>query len=105
MNGVQDTAGIAVETVLSAIVSNFAKHLAGNSRHINISLSAHLAGNHDKTSSSHGFHRTTNLFRVGGNSTWSNIPLCRQLGFLSENGIQNGIGDLVADLIGMTLGY
>ena len=105
VDGIQHTAGIAVETVLGAIVSDFTEHLAGNSRHINIGLSAHLAGNHNKTSGSHGFHRAANLFRVGGNAARSNIASCCQLGFLGENGIEDGIGDLVADLIRVAFGY
>ena len=104
VDGVEHTAGIAVEAVLRAIVTNFTQHLARKSGHIDVGLSADLAGHDDHAGSGHGLAGAAHLRRVGRLAGWGDVALPGKLDLLLKDGVEHGVGDLVAHLVGMTLG-
>ncbi len=81
-----DAAGVAVEAVLCAVVADVADDLARDLRDVNIAAGADLAHDVDK---------------AGGNGGLAgNAPLR----ILLHDGVEHGVGDLVANFIGMPLG-
>ena len=79
-------AGIAVKTVLGAVITNLADDLACNTGNINIAVGRDFAHDVDKTGGAGG---------LAGNAGTR---------VLFQDGIQNGIRNLVADFVGMAFG-
>ena len=79
-------AGIAVKTILGAVITNLADDLACNTGNINIAVGRDFAHDVDKTSGTGG---------LAGNAGTR---------VLFQDGIQNGIRNLVADFVGMAFG-
>ena len=104
VDGVEHAAGIAVEAVLRAIVTDLAQYLARKRGHVDVGLGADLAGHDDHARGGHGLAGATNLRGVGRLTGRGNVTLPGQLDFLLQDGVEHGVGDLVAHLIGMTLG-
>ena len=102
---VKNAAGIAVKTVLGAVVANAADGLARDLLHVDVGLGAHLAGHDDGTGGGKGLDGAAHVVDVCGNAIGSHVALLGQLGLLGENRVQDGIAHLVADLVGVTLGY
>ena len=82
-----NAAGISIEAVLGTGVADVPDHLTGNLGNI------HIAGGGDLT---HNVNHTGGAGGLTGDTG---------LGVLGKNGIQNGIRDLVTDLIGMAFCY
>ena len=82
-----DAAGIAVKAVLGAVVADVADDLPRDLGDIHIAVGGDLAHDVYQTSGRRGF---------AGYAA---------IGILGQNGVQYGIGDLIADLVGMTLGH
>ena len=81
-----DGTGVAVEAVLSPVVADVQHHLAGNLGNVHIAVGGDLTHNVDQARRGAG---------LAGHAA---------MGILLQNRVQNGIGDLIADLIGMSLG-
>ena len=79
-------AGIAVETVLGAVIADVAHHLAGDLGDV------HVAGGGDLT---HNVDKTGGDGRLAGHAA---------MGVFFKDGVQHSVADLIADLIGMSLG-
>ena len=79
-----DAAGIAVKAVLGPVITDIADDFSGNFGDIHIALGADLAHDVDKAGGYRG---------LAGHTAH---------GILLQNGVQHRVGDLVADLIGMS---
>ena len=81
-----DAAGVAVEAVLRAVVADLADDLARDLRDVDVAARGDLA---------HDVHETGRGRRLAGDAA-------RRV--LLEDRVEHGVGDLVADLVGMSLG-
>ena len=104
VDGVEHAAGIAIEAVLRAIVADLAQHLARKRGHVDVCLGADLAGHDDHARGGHGLAGAAHLRGVGRLAGRGNVALPGKLDLLLKDGIEHGVGDLVAHLVGMTLG-
>ena len=104
VDGVQHAAGVAVEAVLRAVVADVAQHLAHDGGHVDVRLRADLARDDDHAGGGHGLAGATHLRGIGGLPAGGDVALSRQLDLLGQDGVEHGIGYLVAHLVGMTLG-
>ena len=84
MDGIQHSAGITVKAVFCAVISDFTHGISDNGRNIDIALGRDFPHDHNHTGRCAG---------LAGNAAH---------GVLAEQAVQNGIGNLVADLIGMS---
>ena len=82
-----NTAGIAVETVLGTVVADVPDHAAGRFRDIHIAAGGDLAHDVDQAGGTGGLAGHTGA------------------GVLRQNGIKDRIRDLVTDLVGMPFGH
>lgn len=85
LNGNEDVAGLVVETLVGAVVTNVLDGLTDDLLVVEASLGGDLTEDHDHTG-------------LGG-SLASNLGE----GVLLQAGIEDGIGDLVGNLVGVTL--
>ena len=104
VDGVDHAACFAVETKLRAVVADLADHVAHDAGNVHVSLGANLAGHHDHAGGGHGLASAADLSRIGRMPVGGDVAGCGQLGLLGQNGVQDGVGNLVADLVGMSLG-
>ena len=81
-----DSAGVAIKAVLGPVVADVQHYLAGDLGDVHIAVGGDLAHNVDQARGGTGF---------AGHAA---------IGVLLQDRVQDGIGDLVADLIGMPLG-
>ena len=102
---VDDTAGVAVKAELGARVADLANGLAHNLVDVDVGLRADLARDHDQTRARHGLAGNAGVLGIGGHAVGGNVTRLGELDFLGENRVEDGIGDLVADLVGMSLGH
>ncbi len=102
---VDNAAGIAVKTVLGAVVANAADNATGNFLHVDVGLGADLAGNDDGAGGHEGLAGAADVFDVGGHAVRRNVALVLQLYFFGKDCVEDGVADLVGDLIGMTFGH
>ena len=79
-------AGVGVKAILGAGIADVPDHIAGHAGNVHIALGGDLT---------HDVHQTGGAGSLAGHAG---------VGVLGQNGIQHGIADLVADLIGMPLG-
>ncbi len=100
-----NAAGIAVKTELCTVVANAADNATGNFLHIDVGLGADLAGNDDGAGGHEGLAGAADVLDVGGHAVGRNVALLLQLYFFSEDCVEDGVTDLVSDLIGMTFGH
>ncbi|CAB4965655.1 unannotated protein [freshwater metagenome] len=82
----QDAHGLAVIAVGLAVVTNSLDRVAHNARDIDITRSCDFAGDDGQACGHEGLTCDTTHWVVG------------------QHGIENGIGDLISHLVGMTLG-
>ena len=82
-----DAAGLAVKAVLCSVIADLADNIAGYLGNVDVAVGAYLAHDVDKTGGHGG---------LTGDTT---------LGVLFQNCVKDSVGDLVADLIGMSLGH
>ena len=87
VHGGDDGAGVAVKAVLSPVIADVPDHLPGDLVDVHIALGGDLAHDMDETGAGRG---------LAGHAA---------LGVLGQDGVQHGVGDLVADLVGMSLGH
>ena len=81
-----DAAGVTVKAVLGTVIANAADDIAGDAGNVHIAVGGDLTHDVDKAGGAGGL--------TGHAGT----------GVLLQNGIQYGVGDLVADLVGMPFG-
>ena len=82
-----DGAGVAVKAVLAAVVANIPDHSPGNMGNIHIAVGGDLTHDMDEAGAGRG---------LAGHAAH---------GVLFQDGVQHGVGDLVADLVGMAFGH
>ena len=102
VNGVDYAAGVAVEAILCAVVADGANNVTHNGVDVDVGLRANFARHEHRARRGNGFARAANLRNVGRLSARRNIAGFFELDFFSENRVQNGIRNLVAQLVGMT---
>ena len=105
VNGVDYAAGVAVEAILCAVVADGTNNVAHDGVNVNIGLRANFARHEHRARRGDGFARAANLRHVGRLAARRNVAGFFELDFFSENRVQNGIGNLVAQLVGMALGH
>ena len=81
-----NAAGVAVKAVLGAVIADGADDLARRAGDVNIAIGRDLAHDVDKTGGAG---------RLAGDAG---------TGVLRQDGVEDGVGDLVADFVGMPLG-
>ena len=81
----QDRAGVAVKAVFRVVIADFVNGFAHNGRNVNIAVGGYLAHYHDHARSCDTF---------AGNAC---------LGVVCKDGVEYCVGNLVTDLIGMSL--
>ena len=81
-----DAAGVAVKAVLGAVIADGADDLARRAGDVHVAVGRDLAHDVDKTGGAG---------RLAGNAG---------AGVLRQDGVEDGVGDLVADFVGMPLG-
>ena len=104
VDGVKHAAGVAIEAVLRAIVADLAQHLARKRGHVDVCLSADLAGHNDHAGSGHGLAGAAHLRGVGRLTGRGDVALPGKLDLLLKDSVEHGVGNLIAHLVGMTLG-
>jgi hypothetical protein len=82
----QNRAAVGVEPVLGAVVADPADRLAGDRRDVDVGLGRDLAGDQDE---------------AGVDQALAGDP---PFGVVAHDGIEDAVGDLVADLVRMALG-
>ena len=87
VDGRDDAARVAVEAVVAPGVADAVDDAARHVLHIDIGLRAHLAGNDHEARRAEGF---AGDLRVG---------------IVAEEFVENGVGNLIRDLIGVSLGH
>ena len=100
-----NAAGVAVKTELGAVVANAADDAAGDFLYVDVGLGANLAGDDDRAGGHEGLAGAADVLHVGGHTVGRNIALLLQLYFFGEDCVEDGVTDLVSDLIGMTFGH
>ena len=100
---VDDAAGLRVKAVLGAVVADAADHVARDGLDVEVGLGAHLAGHHDGARGDEGLARAADVVHVGGGAGRGDVALGLELGLLGEERVQDGVGDLVADLVRVAL--
>ena len=87
VDGRQHAARIAVEAVVAARVADAADDPAGHALHIDVGIRAHLARHN---------HEARGAERLAG---------YLRLGIAAQELIENGVRNLIGDLVGMSFGY
>ena len=85
-DGNHDAAGLVVKPLERAVVANFLDGIAGNFGNIDPRRGGNFTGNNDDTRFEHRLARHVTRF------------------ILFQNGVQNGIADLICHFVGMTFG-
>ena len=86
VDGGDDAAGVTVETVFAPVIANVPDHLPGDFVNVHIAAGGDLAHDVDQARAGRGL---------------TGHPA---LGVLGQDGVQDGVGNLVADFVGMPLG-
>src|SRR5699024_5642670 len=81
-----DAAGVRVEALLGGVVADLAGHVAHDRGDVGVAAGADLPGDVDETRGDHGLH--------GDPGT----------AVLAQQVVEDRVGDLVADLVGMPFG-
>src|SRR5699024_6665109 len=81
-----DAAGVGVEALLGGVVADPTDHIAHDGRHVAVPAGADLAGDVHESGGDHRLHRHPRA-----------AVLCQQV-------VEDGVGDLVADLVGVPFG-
>ena len=106
MDGVHHAAGAAVEAVLGAIVSDVSQHASHDVLHVYVRLGADFSSDHDKTGGDQRLACAAKLRGVGRLTRGGDVALLRPtIDFFRENGVEDGVGNLVANLVGMAFGH
>ena len=105
MDEAHNAAGVAVKTELGAVVANAADDAAGDFLYVDVGLGANFAGDDDRAGGHEGLAGAADVLHVGGHTVGRNIALLLQLYFFGEDCVEDGVTDLISDLIGMTFGH
>ena len=105
MDKAHNAAGIAVKTELGAVVADAANNATGDLLHVDVGLGADLAGNDDGAGGHEGLAGAADVLDVGGHTVGRNVALLLELYFFGEDCVEDGVTDLVSDLIGMAFGH
>ena len=103
MDKAQNAAGLAVKTILSAVIANISESIANNLLDINVGLSANLSSYHNSSCSSKGLTCTTNVIQASRNTAWRNVPTLFKLRLFCQDCIKNCVRNLIANLVWMSL--
>ena len=101
MDGVHHAAGAAVEAVLGAIVADVSQHASHDVLHVYVRLGADFSSDHDKTGGDQRLACAAKLRGVGRLTRGGDVALLRKIDLLRENGVEDGVGNLVADFVRM----
>ena len=105
VDGIDNAARVAVKAVLRAVVADLADGIAHDLLHVNVCFRANFARHHHKTRGSHGLACATHVVHVGRNARRRNVAGFLKLDFLCQNGIQDSIRNLIANLVRMTFSH
>ncbi len=87
MNGIEDSTSVIAETDVAVDVADFLDRVADNFLHIDVVTRANFASNDDLTGCHQRFDRNASI-------SW--------VGIVCQNVVNDGIRDLVGNLVGMT---
>ena len=97
---VKHTAGVAVEAELGAVVPDAAHDLTRDVLDVDVGLGADLAGDDDGAGGDEGLACAADVLELGRLAARRDVSLGLELGLLREDGVEDGVGDLVRDLSG-----
>ena len=100
-----NAAGVAVKTELGTVVANAADDAAGDFLYVDVGLGANLAGDDDGAGGHEGLAGAADVLHVGRHAVGGDVALLLELYFFGEDCVEDGVTDLVSDLIGMTFGH
>ena len=100
-----DAAGVAVKTELGTVVANAADNATGDFLNVYVGLGANLAGDDDGAGGHEGLAGAADVLHVGRHAVGGDVALLLELYFFGEDCVEDGVADLVSDLIGMTFGH
>ena len=103
MDKAQNTAGLAVKTILSTVIANISEGVTNNLLNINVGLSANFSCYHNSSCGGKGLACTTNVIQASRNAAWRNVSTLFKLCFFCQDCIKNCIRNLIANLVWMSL--
>ena len=92
---------VCIEAHLCPGIADVANHIAHDGVHVYVSFGADLAHNRDDARGRERLDGAAHLVYVGGTSSRRHIAFGLQLRFLGQDGIEDGVGHLVAQFVGM----
>ena len=101
MNKIENTAGIAVESILCTIIADLTHALARDFLDIDVGLGANFARHDNCARCDEGFAGATHVFYARRVSRWRNIAPLLKGRFLRENSVEHSIRYLIAHLVWM----
>lgn len=105
MDEAHNAAGVAVKTELGTVVANAADNTAGDFLYVDVGLGANLAGDDDGAGGHEGLAGAADVLHVGRYAVGGDVTLLLEPLFLWRGCVEDGVADLVSDLIGMTFGH
>ncbi len=97
VDGAHDPAGVGVKAVFGAIVADLGDHLADDLLDIHVGPGADFAAHDNHAGGDEGLAGHASVLDAA-------VGIRTHLDFAGHDGIQHGIRDLVADLVGMAFG-
>ena len=105
MDEAHNAASVAVKTELGTVVADAADNTAGDFLYVDVGLGANLAGDDDSAGGHEGLTGATDVLNVGRHAVGGDVALLLELYFFGEDCVEDGVADLISDLIGMTFGH
>ena len=105
MDEAHNAAGVAVKAKLGAVVADAADDATGDFLYVDIGLGANLAGDNDGAGGHEGLAGAADVLHVGRHAVGGDVALLLELYFFGEDCVEDGVADLVSDLIGMAFGH
>ena len=94
-----NAAGVAVKAKLGAVVADAADDATGDFLYVDIGLGANLAGDNDGAGGHEGLAGAADVLHVGRHAVVGDVALLLELYFFGEDCDEDGVADLVSDLI------
>ena len=105
VNGREHAAGVAVEAVLGTVVADVLEHAASDGLDVHVSLGANFTGHKNDARGGEALASATHAREVGLLAGGRDIAGSFKARLGLQDGVEHGVGNLVADFVGMALGH